>query len=187
MDRFSPIQIDDIDLSSIKLIDGEQIDCAIGFNGLQLGYRNRNITLVLTDIRLIRLDSNDRKYEVSYVSIKDIITADVLKVRKRSLYGLAWAGVSLFVAAMVWRIWDNEIMSMIAAVAIFGMGLYLAFDRLFGQDIVRAVFRTPAGDIDVSVGGSGSEEQAVGLANRLFQLKDQGRSWAEGRRIFSPR
>jgi len=187
MDRFSAIQIDDIDLSDIKLIDGEQIDCAIGFNGVQLGLRNRKLTLVLTDIRLIRLDSNDRQCEISYVSLKDIVTADVLRVRKRSLYGLAWAGVSLFVAAMVWWIWDNEFMSMIAAVAIFGMGLYLAFDRLLGQDIVRAVFRTSAGDIDVSFGGSGSEEQAVGLANRLFQLKDQGYSWPATRRNFSPR
>ena len=100
--------------------------------------------------------------------------------------GLAWAAAALLVAAIVWSMWDHAIFSALAAAVLAGMGIYLAADRLWGQDSVRATFRSAQEEIGISIDDAGGDADAQinSLTNRLFELKDAAEP---GARKFAPR
>ena len=146
----------------------------------------RSDTLVLTDRRLIHVGAAGRSRTASFVSINDVTSVEVTNTRRRSLTGLAWAAAALLVAAIVSSIWDHAIFSPLVAAVLVGMGIYLAVDRLWGHDSVRATFRSAQEEIGVSIddGGGDADAQINGLANRLFELRDAA---GPGVRKFAPR
>ncbi len=170
-------------LEGVTLIDGERVDSSVylGSSGT-----DRFDRLVLTDMRLIRLGVKGTARSASFISIKDIAAVDVTNTRRRSVSGLAWGAVSLFVAVMVWRIWDHPLFSAVAAAVIAGMGVYLLVDRLWGYDKVRAVFSTESEEIRIAIDGADSavEGRINAMANRLFELRDGTPATA---RRFAPR
>ncbi len=171
-------------IGSISLVEGERVDSAIDLNGVR--ERDRSDTLVLTDRRLIHVGAAGRRRTASFVSINDVTSVEVTNTRRRSLVGLAWAAAALLVAALVWSIWDHAIFSPLAAAVLAGMGIYLAADRLWGHDNVRATFRSAREEIGISIDDAGrdSDAQINSLANRIFELKDAAEP---GVRKFAPR
>lgn len=167
-----------------SFLDGEQIESTISLNGARA--KERSDTLVLTDRRLIHLGEAGRSRTASFVSIADVTSVEVTSTRRRSLVGLAWAAAALLVATAVWSMWDNRILSALAAAALAGMGVYLAVDRLWGHDSVQATFRSAQEQIGISIEDAGGEAgaQIDTLTTRLFELKDASETVA---RKFAPR
>ncbi len=158
-------------IGGISLIQGESVDSTIYLNGV-IGSDGSG-TLVLTDRRLIHVGAAGRSRTASFVSIDDVTSVEVTSTRRRSLIGLAWAAAALLVAAIVWSTWDHMVFSSVAAAVLAGMGIYLAIDRLWGHDSVRATFHSAEEQIGISVKDAGGEADAQikTLANRLFELK----------------
>ena len=170
--------------NGISLIEGERVDSTISLDGMR--GKDRSATLVLTDRRLIHIGAAGLDRTSSFVSIADVTSVEVTNTRRRSLTGLAWAAAALLIAAIVWSIWDHAIFSPLAAVVLAGMGIYLAVDRLWGYDSVRATFRSAQEQIGISIEDAGGEASAQihTLATRLFELKDGA---GPGIRKFAPR
>ena len=160
------------------------MDSTISLDGMR--GRDRSATLVLTDRRLIHIGAAGRSRTASFVAIADVTSVEVTNMRRRSLTGLAWAAAALFVAAIVWPILDHQVFSPLAGVVLAGMGIYLAADRLWGYDSVRATFRSAQEQIGISIEDAEGEAgaQIDALATRLFELKDEA---APGVRRFAPR
>lgn len=168
----------------ISLLEGEQVDSTISLDGLR--GRDRSATLVLTDRRLIHIGADGRNRTASFVAIADVTSVEVTNMRRRSLTGLAWTAASLLVAAIVWPILDHPVFSPLAGAILAVMGIYLAVDRLWGYDSVRATFRSAQEQIGISIEDAGGEAgaQIHALTTRLFELKDEAGLSA---RKFAPR
>ncbi len=168
----------------ISLLEGEQVDSTISLDGMR--GKDRSATLVLTDRRLIHIGAEGRSRTASFVAIADVTSVEVTNMRRRSLTGLAWTAASLLVAAVVWTILDHPVFSPLAGVVLAGMGIYLAADRLWGYDSVRATFRSAQEQIGISIEDAGGEAgaQIQALTTRLFELKDRA---APNVRRFAPR
>ena len=169
---------------SISLIEGERVDSTISLNGTR--GRDGSDTLVLTDRRLIHVGSAGRSRTASFLSLADVTAVEVTSTRRRSLLGLAWAAAALLIAFAVWSMWDHQVFSALAAAVLAGMGIYLAVDRLWGYDSVRANFRSTQEQIGISVKDAGGEASAQidSLTARIFEMKDAA---GPGVRKFAPR
>ena len=160
------------------------MDSTISMEGMR--GKDRSTTLVLTDRRLIHIGAEGRNRTASFVSIADVTSVEVTNKRRRSLIGLAWAAAALLVAAAVWSILDHPVFSPLAGALLAAMGVYLAADRLWGYDSVRATFRSAQEQIGISIEDAGGETgaQIHALTARLFELKD---GVSPGTRRFAPR
>ena len=178
-----------VDLGEFALMDGERVDFTLHLrDGVADADAKGTDDLMLTDRRLIHLNVNGRSRRASFVSIQDITAIDISSERAGGLAGYLWGGLALFVAVMVWRVWDHPVGSVVAAVSVAGMGIYLVLDRLLSPSGVRASFRAGTAVLQLSIRSPKAAGDIHGFVNRLFQLKDEGGDRASRRpRTFSLR
>ena len=169
------------------LMDGERIDSALSLTeGLGVDHAGDSDVILLTDRRIIQVHADSRSQKAVFLSIRGIDSIEITANRE-GYRAFLWGAVSLFVAVMLWRLWDHEVGSALGAVAVALMGAYLVVDRLMSAGNVRARFRAGSSQIQFDLRGDRASRDVYAFASRLFELKEE-RGKDNGRPMtFAPR
>lgn len=166
------------DFSGVRLIDDEHIQSSIGVSETDTTARNRDVML-LTNKRIIHISGAAANQHTSFASIDDVSVVEI--IRHSEGYGsFIWAGLAFLVSVMLWQVIDSQALSLVAAVAVALMGVYLIVDRLIPRGEYDVVFRTRTTEIRTKLNNASALPDAKLFIATLFSLKDEqkGRAYS---------
>ena len=174
-------------VKDIALMDGEEVETVLDLaNGMTEGEVQGSDCVVLTNRRLIHLRGNGSRRRATLASLKDVQAVEV--VVQADLSAFVWGGLALVIALVLWRTVDNPIGSVVSAVVVALMGIYLIVDQIVAPGVARLLFRVGGSEIRCDLKGESALEDAYPFVNRLFQLKEREASPpSPTRRPFAPR
>ncbi len=158
----------DSEFDGILLMENEQIQSSLGMSGSNASARQQDIVL-LTDKRLIHISGSGNKKRSVFASIEDISLAEITR-QPEGYAAYIWAALAFFVAVMLWRTIESPTTSLLTAIAVVLMGVYLIVDRLTSAGTPIVVFRTNGSEICSPI-GKHAQPDAEALIAALFDLK----------------
>ena len=175
-------------LPGLKLMAGEEVQESLGADeGLESSNANRS-SVLLTDRRIVLISGSGSNLKASYAAIDDVGVAEITRQTVQGYSAFIWAVLAFFVAAMLWRVIENDTLSIVAAAIVALMGIYLIVDRLLSQGEHALVFKAGGAEIQCPLKGDGDQAKAETLIARLFELKDERSKPQYARaKTFSPR
>ena len=179
------VDLERLGFGDLSLIDGEQIDTALDLtNGRSGEDATASNVILLTDRRVIHLNTNGRTRGVVFASLQDMDTVEIAS-EGHGYSGFVWGGLAFVVAFFLWQVWDHPIGSALAAGVVALMGVYLIVDQWLTPGILRATFNAGPSKLQCGIGSEPASKELYGFINRLFQLK--GEDGTRPPRTFSPR
>lgn len=177
-------QIESLGIESGTLLEGERLDTGLtlGDNGNGGGSGQ---AVFLTDQRVIHLNNNGGSRSAVFVSLHDVEAVEVAR-QGRGYGGYVWGALSLLVGIMLWQVWDSPTWSPLAGIAVVLIGVYLVVDHIMMPKNLSIKIRAGATDVECGVASEANSEDTGAFVNRLFQLKNGGRSTGADR-PFAPR
>jgi hypothetical protein len=176
-------------IRDVTLMDGERIEASLNLGDGRPDLSSRDTdALLLTDRRIIHLHAKSPGRKAVFASLQDINAAEI-RTESNGYSGYVWGGLAFVVAALLWQVWDQPLVSPLAAAAVAMMGVYLIVDHKLSPPRMRATFQAGSATLECEVNDRASEE-IYPFVNRLFHLKEErdGRAdAAPARRGFSPR
>ena len=127
--------------------------------------------LVLTDRRLIHLVYNASERESAFVSLSAVSAVRMDARRPGRSAGYVWGGISLLTAALLWAVWDQPVLDVVAAGVVALMGLYIMLDYVMAPHAVRMTISAGLLQMTMGVHGSISTQRMNDFANRVFEAK----------------
>ncbi len=177
------MQLESLDLDGIALLDGERVRSTLNLeDGADGPKATGSEVLLLTNRRVIQLAAEGRSSNTAFLSLQDVEAVDITTQRVGGWGAYVWGGLALVVALMVWISWDNVVGSVLVAVTVSLMGIWLVIDRVTTPGSLQATFRSGATEIRCGINGNTTPEDAQKFVNELFELKDTGQT-----RTFIPR
>ena len=173
-------------LNEPPLMDGEEVVATIGVNSD--GSSASGDIVFLTDKRVICNSGSGSRRSSSFVAIIDIRAVELTRQQPAGYSAFIWAGLAFVVSFMLWRVIENQTISVVAAVAVAIMGIYLIIDRLTTRSEQMLVLNAGGAEVRIEIDGAGRQADAEALINRLFELKEVNSSpqFANASK-FSPR
>ena len=173
-------------IMSVKLMADEEVHESLGKDEGD-GSGGGNIVL-LTGKRIIHVSGTGSNQKAAYAAIEDISAVEVTRQSVEGYSAYIWAVLAFFVSAMLWRVIENQTLSIVAAAIVALMGVYLIVDRLLSRGEHALVFKAGGAEIQCTLKGDGDQSDAEALIARLFELKDERRDTKYSRaKTFSPR
>ena len=175
-------------LPGLRLMAGEEVQESLGADeGESPKSANRSM-LLLTDRRIIHISGSGSNLKTSYAAIDDVSVAEITRQSVGGYGAFIWAVLAFFVAAMLWRVIENQTLSIVAAAIVALMGIYLIVDRLLSRGEHALVFKAGGAEIQCALKGDGDQANAESLIARMFELKDERSKPQYARaKTFSPR
>ena len=127
--------------------------------------------LVLTDCRLIHLVYNASGRESAFVSLSSVSAVRMNARRPGRAAGFVWGGISLLAAALLWAVWDQPVLDVVAAGVVALMGLYILLDYVMAPHAVQMTISAGLSQMTMGVHGSISTQRMNDFANRVFEAK----------------
>lgn len=155
-------------LQGLALMDGEHVESSLNLNRDGAGDRD---VLLLTDRRLIQIGAGSQQRSVSFMAVRDVDSASIT-TEPRGYGGYIWGVLSLFVAAMLWTIWDHPVGSVVAPIVVVLMGVYLVVDHVLSVGNLVAYFKAGSSVISVKLDEHVPSEELSAFLNRVFELKE---------------
>ena len=169
-------------LSGVVLMADEQVRGSLAGSA---GDRNN---LLLTDRRVIHIVGEGSNMKASYAAVDDISAVEITRQSVQGYSAYIWAVLAFFVAAMLWRVIENETLSLVAAGIVALMGVYLIADRILTRGEHALVFKAGGAEIQYALRGTEEQSDAEALITKLFELKDErGNQRYVRAKTFSPR
>ena len=169
----------------LSMMDGEKIvqilNATVGIEGTN---RVNPDMLLLTNRRIIHLETSGGNRKTAFVSLKDIESVEMLS-KRQTRAAVIWGAVSFLTALMLWQAWNHPWASALAALALILIGVYLMVDRLRLPDRVHISFKTGSTTLNCNLEANSSNDGNI-FVNKLFDLKSQGQEDG-GRHRFAPR
>ena len=160
-----------LNLTNLTLIDGESIDSTLNLNeGTDSKPTTAEEFVLLTNKRIIYRISNSSQQTSLFACLEDIHSVEISS-QKPGYSGMMWGAMAIIVAAMLYLIWDEPVWSILAAIAVSLMGVYLVIDQIMTPATVLATFRIKSSDIKCKVQNQNALECLETFVNRLFELK----------------
>ena len=120
----------------VQLMEGERIDSSITLAIGGEGDESPEV-LLLTDSRVIHLNGTGKRRTAVFASVDDISTVEIFTERA-GMGVYVWSGLSFMVALLLWRVIDNPIGSVAAAII-----LWTSARRLAGPSLQPARSSSP--------------------------------------------
>lgn len=171
--------------SKVSLMDGEEIQTTLGVS--DDGAASGDV-LLLTDRRVIHISAAHSGQKMAFAAISDIASVELTRQPAVGYGAFVWAGLAFIVSFTLWRIIENQTISIGAAVIVAILGIYLIIDRLTAQGEHVLVFRAGTAEIRAELDKAECQADAEALVTRLFELKEErsSRRYAPASK-FSPR
>ena len=163
------MELEQYGLADAGLIDGERIESAINLG--EDSDDNKGVML-LTDRRVIHIHGDEKNRQAVFASIQDIIVVEVTMERE-GMGAYVWAALSFLVALLLWRVIDNALGSVAAALLVALMGVYLIVDRVLSPGNPVAVFKTVSSEFRCELSGENVSPEIYDFINKLFQSKSE--------------
>ena len=172
----------------VKLMAHEEVQKSLGASeGDGPANGNRNVVL-LTGRRVIHVSGAGANQKTSFAAIEDIGAVEITRQSVGGYSAFIWAVLAFFVSVMLWRVIENQTLSIVAAAVVALMGVYLIVDRLLSRGEHALVFKAGGAEIQCVLKGDGDQSEAEALIARLFELKAERSSPQHARaNTFSPR
>ena len=175
-------------LPDVRLLEGEEVQEELRSVEVDKPRRGGGNILFLTDMRVIHISGSGPNRKTSFAAVDDVGAVEITRQSVEGYSAYIWAVLAFFVAAMLWRVIENETLSIVAAAIVALMGVYLIVDRLLSRGEHVLVFKTGGAEIQCPLNGDDEQEIAEVLIERLFELKDERSKPHFARaRTFSPR
>ena len=127
--------------------------------------------LVLTDRRLIHLVYNASERKSAFVSLSAVSAVRMDARRPGRAAGFVWGGISLLTAALLWAVWAQPVLDVVAAGVVALMGLYIMLDYVMAPHAVQMTISAGLSQMTMGVHGSISTQRMNDFANRVFEAK----------------
>ena len=175
-------------MDSAALMPGEEVQKSLGIDEGGSSNSHSKSIVFLTDRRIIHISRTGSNQRTSYATIEDISAVEITRQSVEGYSAFIWAVLAFFVSAMLWRIIENQTLSIAAATVVALMGIYLIVDRLWARGEHALVFKVGGAEIRCALKGSGNQPDAEALVTRMFELKDERtRPQFTRAKTFSPR
>ncbi len=172
----------------VRLMEGEEVQESLGTGQDEKAGRAGQSVLLLTDRRVIHVSGSGANRKTSYAAIEDINAVEITRQSVEGYSAYIWAVLAFFVAAMLWRVIENQTLSLVAAGIVALMGVYLIVDRVLSRGEHALVFKAGGAEIQCPLNGNDDQPRAEALVTRLFELKDERNKPQFARAsTFSPR
>ncbi len=189
------IELGQTEFADLNVLDGEQVDTTLSLRDEPRDeYDTDTNLLVLTDRRLIHLVAKGRNRETVFVSLDDVFAVEVSTEHPGGYGGYIWGGVSFLVAILLWRVWNQPVLDVVAASIVALMGVYLVWDHLMAPLVLHTTVRAGSSQLQMNIHKSIDPQRVYDFANRVFEAKARGsqsdKGQAEGDRpriFFAPR
>ena len=175
-------------LSCVALMADEEVQDSLGINEGDSSNSGNQSVVLLTDRRIIHISGTRSNQKTSYAAIEDISAVEITRQSVTGYSAFIWAALAFFVSAMLWRVIENQTLSIAAAAIVALMGIYLIVDRLLTRGEHALAFKARGAEIQCALKGDGDQPGAEALITRLFELKDERSASRYSRaKNFSPR
>lgn len=159
----------------LNVLDGEQVDRTLSLRDEPNDkYDTDTDVLVLTDRRLIHLVANGRNREAVFVSLEDVFAVEVGTEHPGGYGGYIWGGISFVVALLLWRVWNQPTLDVVAAGIVALMGVYLIWDHLMAPLVMHATVRAGSSQLQMNIHQGIDPQRIYDFTNRLFEVKGKG-------------
>ena len=155
----------------VTLMADEDIQASLGITEGEDSKDGDREVVVLTDKRVIQISGSESRRRTSFAAIEDISVVEIIRQPAGGYGSFVWAGLAFVASAALWRIIENQTISIGAAVIVALMGVYLIFDRLTSGGEHMLVFKTSGAEIRIDLKGEQNQEEAEALITRMFELK----------------
>lgn len=178
-------------MAGVALMADEEVQDSLGVNEGGSSNSGSKSAVLLTDRRIIHISGAGSNQRTSYAAIEDVSAVEITRQSVEGYSAFIWALLAFFVSAMLWRVIENQTLSIAAAAVVALMGIYLIVDRLWSRGEQALVFKVGGAEIQCVLKGSGDQSDAEALVTRLFELKDERSKPQYARdaraKTFSPR
>jgi len=189
------IELGQTGFGDLNVFEGEQVDTTLSLRDEPSDeYDTDTDVLVLTDQRLIHLVAKGRNREAIFVSLEDVFAVEVGTEHPGGYGGYIWGGVSFLVALLLWRVWNQPVLDLVAAGVVALMGVYLIWDHLMAPLVMHTTVRAGSSQLQMNIHQGIDPQRVYDFTNRLFEVKARGpkpgREQPEAARskiIFAPR
>lgn len=162
-------EAEETDFESVVFMEDERVQASLGAYG-DSAYANQADALLLTDKRVIHISGDARRRRSVFAAVSDISMVEIAH-QPEGYRAYIWAGLAFITAAALWRVLENPIVSLVVALAVALMGVYLIIDRLTSPGERVIAFKAGASEIRMPLSG-GALSDADELIAALFALKD---------------
>ena len=175
-------------LPGLRLRTNEDVQESLGAEESNSSKSASRSRVLLTDRRIIHINGSGSNIKASYLAIDDVSVAEITRQSVQGYSAFIWAVLAFFVAAMLWRVIENQTLSIVAAAIVALMGVYLIADRLLSRGEHALVFKAGGAEIQCALKGDGDQANAEALIARMFELKDErSKPQYAHAKTFSPR
>ena len=172
----------------VTLMAKEEIQASLGISEGEDSNDGDGEVVVLTDRRVIQITGSESRRRTSFAAIEDISAVEINRQPTGGYGSFVWAGLAFIVSAALWRIIENQTISIGAAIIVAIMGVYLIYDRLTSGGEHVLVFKTSGAEIRIDLNGEQNQVAAEALTTRMFELKaDRSLSKYARANSFAPR
>ncbi len=173
---------------TVDLLDGERVDTTLHLIGDQNPIRDsKRRLLLLTDRRLIHLDSDTRDHGAVFTSLQDV---DAIEIgRERAGAGaFAWAALAFIASLFLYFVLDEQGVWQIVGVAGAALlGVYLIGDRLLSSGATFMVLKMGPSELRCALNDNRRLDGAHSFIRRVFELKSETAASAARVNRFAPR
>jgi len=172
------VALEEIGFAEVRLMDGEQVATTLDLKKKPKGSKESKEAatsaelLVLTNRRVMHVRAASKSRESVLVSLADVFAFEVADHRPNSFGGYVWGAVAFIVAIAVWRVWNVDVLDVVAAVIIAAMGIYLIVDQMFAPSSLQATIRAGSSQLQVAVDHDAAES-VYAFANKLFETRGE--------------
>ncbi len=158
------------DLRSVELLDGERVDCLID-NAVDGNWSSGSRrALLLTNSRVILISGPAKSQQIAMASIEDVDSVEISAVGE-GFSAFLWAGLAVILSVILYVTIDHEIWRVAAALAVFGMGVYLVINRLFDSGSPSVAIRAGESEIRWQFDAKRDTGDVHGFVKRLYEAK----------------
>ena len=127
--------------------------------------------LVLTDLRVAHIKRAEHANNVAVMSLPEVVAFEIVRQRSSGLSGYIWGGLAFVAALLVWQIWDQPVLDLVAGVVLGAMGVYLILDQYLDRLALTVTVKAGSSQLQLQFDKSVDEKDLYKFFNLLFEVK----------------
>ena len=127
--------------------------------------------LVLTDLRVAHIKRTEHSDNVSVMSLPEVVAFEIARQRSSGLSGYIWGGLAFVAALLVWQIWEQPVLDLVAGLVLGAMGVYLILDQYLDSVALTVEVKAGSSQLQLQFDKSVDEKDLYNFFNLLFEVK----------------
>ena len=112
------------------------------------------------------------------LSLPKVVAFEIARQRSSGLSGYIWGGLAFVAAFLVWQIWDQPVVDLVAGVVLGAMGIYLIFDQYLDRLALTVTVKAESSQLQLQFHKSVDEKDLYNFFNQMFDVNANSSSTA---------